>query len=159
MRGKVTYRLVGGPYDGEINTMPAMYCRDSLAISDIWVGQGRDGGVKLMDGPMPPRAPWISFTRAIYEKVKPVVPGNVTYQFVRIEDVDRCEKLLTDKARRCLNEAEIGGKYCHVHVAVMKRASQDACGTDPTDKARIQIRRRLSSNPPRQGHIRYPGKR
>lgn len=115
MRGKVTYRLVGGPYDGEVNTMPSMFCRDILAISDVWVAQGRDGGVKLMKGPMPPRAPWISFTRAIYDKVKPVVPGPITYQFVRNEDVERCERVLADKGRRCRNEAETGGKYCRVH--------------------------------------------
>jgi hypothetical protein len=121
MRGKVTYRLVGGPHDGEINTMPVMYCRDTLAISDIWVAQGRDGGVKLMNGPMPPRAPWISFTRAIYEKVMPVVPGNVTFQFVSNEDVDRCERVLADKGRRCRNEAETGGKYCRVHQPVEQR--------------------------------------
>ena len=115
MRGKVTYRLVGGPHDGEVNTMPATYCRDTLAISDIWAAEGRDGGVKLMDGPMPPHAPWISFTRAIYEKVKPVAPGGVTFQFVRTEDVTRCEKVLAERERRCRNEAVIGGKYCRVH--------------------------------------------
>lgn len=116
VRGKVTYRLIGGPYDGEINVVPAMYCRDRLAISDTWIARGRDGGLRLMNGPMPLRAPWISFTRAVYEKVKPIMPGSVTFQFVRTENVDRCEMVLPDKGRRCRNEAEIGGKYCRVHL-------------------------------------------
>ncbi len=64
---------------------------------------------------MPPRAPWISFTTEVYEKVKPIVPGHVTYRFVRNEEVNRCEKILEEKGRRCRNEAESGAKFCRVH--------------------------------------------
>jgi len=64
---------------------------------------------------MPPRAPWITFTTEVYEKIKPVVRGQVTYRFVRAEEVNRCEKVLEDKGRRCRNEAERGSKFCRAH--------------------------------------------
>lgn len=116
MRGTVSCRFVGGSKDGEILVIPAMACRDMLSIaSDMWMAQGGDGNIKVMKGAMLPRAPWIHFTREIYEKVKPVVPGQVTYRYVRTEEVNRCEKVLEEKGRRCRNEAETGTTFCRVH--------------------------------------------
>jgi hypothetical protein len=116
MRGKVSCRFVGGSKGEETLVIPAMACRDMLSLaSDVWMAQGRDGKVSVIKGPMPPRAPWIHFAREIYEKVKPVVPGRVTYKFVRAEEVNRCEKVLEQKGRRCRNEAETGTNLCRVH--------------------------------------------
>src|ERR1039458_6246267 len=116
MKGKVSCRFVGGSKGEEIITIPAMFCQDMLGLpSEAWMAEGRDGNVNIMKGPMPPRTPWIYFTREIYEKVKPVVPGCVTYKFVRMEEVNRCEKVLEQKGRRCFNEAVAGAKLCRVH--------------------------------------------
>lgn len=116
MRGKVSCRFVGGSKDEETLVIPAMACLDMLNFpSEAWMAQGQDGNVNVMKGPMPPRAPLIYFTREIYEKVKPVVPGRVTYKFVRMEEVNRCEKVLEQKGRRCLNEAQTGTNLCRVH--------------------------------------------
>lgn len=38
--------------------------------------------------------------------------GNVNVIVWNYEDVDRSERLLADKGRRCRNEAVTGGKYC-----------------------------------------------
>lgn len=116
MKGKVSCRFVGGSKGEESRVIPAMACRDMLSlVSDVWMAQGRDGNVSIMKGRMPPRAPWIHFAREIYEKVKPVVPGCVTYKFVRDEEVNRCERYLEEKGRCCFNEAENGTKHCRVH--------------------------------------------
>ena len=116
MKGKVSCRFIGGSKGEETLVIPAMACQDLLGlVSDVWIAQGQDGNINIMKGPMPQRAPWISFTREIYEKAKPVVPGCVTYKFVRLEEVKRCEKVLEQKSRRCRNEAEIGTNFCRVH--------------------------------------------
>lgn len=116
MKGKVSCRFVGGSKGEETLVIPAMVCRDMLSIvGDVWMAQGRDGNINIMKEAMPPRAPWVHFTREIYEKVKPVVPGQVTYKFVRTEGVNRCEKVLEQKDRRCRNEAENGTTFCRVH--------------------------------------------
>lgn len=116
MMGKVRCRLLGGLKGEEILTLPAMYCRDTLSlVNDAWIAQGQDGNVVVMKGSIPQRAPWISFTRDIYEKEKPIVSGCATYNFVRTVEVNRCEKVLDDKGRRCRNEAESGAKLCRVH--------------------------------------------
>jgi len=116
MRGKISCRFVGGLKGEETHVIPAMFCRDMLSlVSDVWMAQGQDGKVSVIKGPRPPRAPWIHFTREIYEKVKPVVSGCVTYKFVRVEEVNRCEKILEQKGRRCRNEAETGANLCRVH--------------------------------------------
>lgn len=116
MKGKVSCRFVGGSKGEETITIHAMLCRDTVnLVSDAWMAQGRDGNVSVVKGRMPPRAPWIHFSREIYEKVKPVVPGCVTYKFIRAEEVNRCEIVLEQKGRRCRNEAEAGTKLCRVH--------------------------------------------
>lgn len=116
MRGKVSCQFVGGSKGEETHVISAMACRDMLRLEkDVWMAQGLDGNVKVMKGPMPPRAPWIYFVREIYEKVKPVVPGHVTYKFVRSEAVNRCEKMLDQKGHRCRNEAETGTNHCREH--------------------------------------------
>jgi len=83
--------------------------------SETWIAEGPDGMVKIMKGPIPQHAPWIFFTRDIYEKVKPVKPGSVTYKFIQTVEVNRCEKLLEEKGRRCLHEAQTGTEFCRVH--------------------------------------------
>jgi hypothetical protein len=116
MKGKVCCRFVGGSKDEETHVIAAMACRDVLKLErEVWMAQGRDGNVSVMKGPIPPRAPWIHFVREIYEKVKPVVPGHVTYKFVCTEAVNRCEKILDQKGRRCRNEAETGTSLCREH--------------------------------------------
>lgn len=116
MKGKVDCRFIGGP-NGEVKlTISAMACRDTLSVvGNTWLAQDRDGGIRVMKGPMPPYAPWLAFTAEVYEKVKPVMPGQVTYRFVRAEEVIRCEKILEDKGRRCRNEAERSSKFCRAH--------------------------------------------
>ncbi len=116
MRGKVTCRFTGGPKGEEILTMSAMECKDRIGLnSDAWIAQGEDGKLTIINKPMPPHAPWVSFSSDIYEKVKPVKPGSVTYKFIRTVEVHRYEKILEDKGRRCREEAQPGTKYCRVH--------------------------------------------
>lgn len=116
MRGKVNCRFTGGPRGDELLTLSAMVCQDTInLVSDTWIAQGQDGSFAVMEGRRTPRAPWISFTRDIYEKIKPVVPGNVSYQFIRTEQVNRCENILAGKGRRCGNEAENNSRFCRVH--------------------------------------------
>lgn len=116
MKGKVSCRFVGGSKGEETLVISAMACQDTVSIeSEVWMAQGQDGKVCVMKGHRPPHAPWINFSREIYEKVKPVVPGRVTYKFVRAEEVNRCEKVLEQKGRRCRNEAETGTNLCRVH--------------------------------------------
>ncbi len=116
MRGKVNCRFIGGPRGDELLILSAMLCQDTVSlVSDTWIAEGRDGDFAVMKGPRTPRTPWISFARDIYEKVKPVVPSDVRYQFIRTEQVNRCEKILADKGRRCGNEAESHSKFCRVH--------------------------------------------
>lgn len=116
MKGKVSCLFVGGPKGEETLDLPAFYCQDTFSfVNDAWMAQGRDGSVNIMMGPIPQHAPWIHFTKDIFEKVKPVVPGHVTYKFVRTEMVNRCETVLEQKGRRCRNEAEAGTNHCRVH--------------------------------------------
>jgi hypothetical protein len=119
MRGKVDCQLVGGPSGQETITLSAIYCRKRLAIAqEGWFAQGHDGTVNVMKGVLPQNAPWITYSRAIYEKVSPDIPGRVTYRFVRMEDVHRCEKIVESKDRRCKNEAEQGERFCRAHRQV-----------------------------------------
>lgn len=116
MGGKVSCRFIGGLKGEEILTLPGLACQDKVAIvNNVWIGQGQDGKVTVMKGARPQHAPWISFTRDIYEKVKPVTPGCVTYEFVRTEDVHRCKKVLEEKGRLCRNEAVSNAEFCRVH--------------------------------------------
>ena len=116
MRGKVECRFVGGPKGEETLTLAAMACGDTLALGhDTWMAQASDGSIRIMTSPRGPRAPWIAYLRDTYEKVKPVEPGNVTYRFVRTEEVSRCEKLLEKQNRRCRNEALPGSPFCRTH--------------------------------------------
>lgn len=112
----VNCRFIGGARGEEIHSLPATACQDLVGLmSDTWIAQGRDGDNAVMKGRRSPSAPWISFTKEIYEKVKPGEPSNVTYQYVRTEQVNRCEKILANKGRRCGNEAETHSQFCRVH--------------------------------------------
>jgi hypothetical protein len=116
MRRQVKCRLIGGPKGEETLTISVIACRDTLRVMRTWIAQGQDGVIRIMRGrPMPPRAPWIAYTEEIYERVKPVMPGQVTYRFARVHDVVRCEKVLNEKGRRCGNKAESGTKLCRMH--------------------------------------------
>jgi len=116
MKGKVTCRFIGGPKGEEILIMSAMACKDRIGLdSDAWIAQGQDGKLDVFNEPRPPHAPWVSFTKDLYEKVKPVKPGSVTYKFIRTVEIHQCEKILEDKGRRCLDAAQPGTKFCRVH--------------------------------------------
>lgn len=112
MRGKVNCRFTGGPRGEEFLTLPAMVCQDTInLVNEAWIAQGEDGNFSVMKGRRTPRSPWISFTQDIYEKVKPAVTGDVNYQFIRIEQVNRCENTLENKGRRCGNNAQSNSNF------------------------------------------------
>lgn len=120
MRGKVTCRFIGGPQGEETITLAAMACGDRVALaSEAWIAVSPNGQPAIVKGPRGPRAPWLAYTQNVYEKVKPVEPGNVTYRFLRSEEVVRCEKILEDKNRRCRNRAEPGAQFCRAHAAAL----------------------------------------
>ena len=116
MRGQVNCKFIGGPQGEETLMLLGMACQDRITLArDVWMVQGANGQIKIMKSPMPPRAPWVSYIRDVYEKVKPAKPKNVTYRFVRTEEVNRCERMLEGKNRRCRNEATPDGRFCKVH--------------------------------------------
>jgi hypothetical protein len=117
MKGQINCKFIGGK-QGEFNqSIPALYCRDRISFkSDVWAAQGSNDQIIIMKGPIPFCAPWLTFTRDVYEKIKPVEPSNVTYQFLYTEEVNRCEKELEGKNRLCRNEAIQGEKFCKVHI-------------------------------------------
>jgi hypothetical protein len=124
MRGQVSCKFIGGP-QGEFDlTLASMACQDRISLmGDVWIAQGANGQIQIMKGPIPPRAPWMTYIQDVYEKVKPVKPGNVTYRFVCTEEVNRCEKVLEGKNRRCRNEATPGERFCITHVNDTKTAN------------------------------------
>lgn len=116
MSGKVACRFIGGPRGEEMLTLPAIACQDTVTLAiEAWIAEGPDGRLIAIKGSVTPRAPWITFTRDVYRKVVPTEPGNVTYQFVGTEQVNRCAKLVPKKGRRCGNEAEPNSAFCRVH--------------------------------------------
>jgi len=116
MRGKVTCRFIGGPQGDETLTLSAMACRDVVTLADeVYFQQGENGGMNLVKGDAHRDPKWISYSRAVYEKHKPITPGAVIYRFVRNENVERCEKTLGEKGRRCKNEALPGDHNCRAH--------------------------------------------
>ena len=117
IKGQINCKFIGGKLGEFSQTIPAIYCRDRISfISEVWAAQGSNDQIVIMKGPIPFRAPWLTFTRDIYEKIKQVEPGNVIYQFLYTEEVNRCEKELEEKNRLCRNEAVQGEKFCKVHV-------------------------------------------
>jgi hypothetical protein len=118
MRGQVSCRFIGGPKADETLTVSLWHATIQLQSPVMRVAQGRNGQMQIMKGPIPARAPWVTYARDVYEKIKPSEPGNVTYRFVRTEEVTRCEKVFEGKNRRCRNEAGPGG-FCKVHSAAL----------------------------------------
>jgi hypothetical protein len=117
MRGKVQCLFVGGPGGDEELTLPAMHCRERLSLEqDGWLKARADGSVCVMKGTRQADSDWVAFNRAVFEKQQPVTPGQVTYQFVRLEGVERCAQILEQKGRRCKHEAEPGMQYCRQHL-------------------------------------------
>jgi hypothetical protein len=117
MRGKVQCRFVGGPSGDEELTLPAMHCRERLSLEqEGWLKAQVDGSVCIMKGMRPTDSNWVGFSRAVYEKLQPVTPGQVTYHFVRLEAVERCAWMLEQKGRRCKHEAEVGHQFCRQHL-------------------------------------------
>jgi hypothetical protein len=115
MRGIVSCRLVGGPQGDETMEIPARFCGDSLRIEDgVWFEEHDDGSVSVMKGDRR-GSHWTLFQCDIYEKEKPVVPGNVTYRFTRSLIVHRCAYFLEAKGRRCKNEALEQQRFCRAH--------------------------------------------
>ena len=116
MKGKVTCQLIGGPEGDQTLVLPAMSCRDTLALEgESWCQENEEGGVSIVKGDRRNDPKWIWYSLSIYEKQNPVIPGCVTYRFVRREIVDRCEKVLEDKGRRCKNDALPSLHYCRAH--------------------------------------------
>ncbi|PTN10768.1 CCCH zinc finger protein [Nitrosomonas aestuarii] len=117
MRGQVNCKLIGGPQGDLELTLSTIACKERISLmGDVWVAQGLNGGVLIMKGSIPPSAPWLTYIRDIYEKVKLDKPGLITYQFVCTEEVNRCEKILEGKDRRCRNEAVQDERFCKTHI-------------------------------------------
>ena len=116
MKGMAECLFVGGPGGDEVQTLPAVQCRDRLSVEQDGLLEARaDGGVNVMRGPRPRNANWESYSRAVYEKDTSAPTGRVTYRFQCVEAVNRCAEILALKDRRCIHEALEGQMYCRQH--------------------------------------------
>src|SRR6266581_539217 len=120
-RGWVTCRYVGGPWDGKVEELAAIYCRDTMGVEgDVWIRENPDGSAGVIKGPRGPA--WVSFNLSVYEKT-PQSKGvpEVTYRYARTINVNRCAKVLPAKGRRCKNAALDGKELCRDHEKTLAR--------------------------------------
>src|SRR6266849_10609535 len=104
-RGWVICRYVGGRWDGKVEELAAIYCRDTMGVEgEVWIRENPDGSAGVIKGPRGPA--WVSFNPSVYEKTPQSQGG--TRGNVQIRAYDKCEslrKVLPAKGRRCKNAA------------------------------------------------------
>jgi len=111
----VVCRFVGGPQGNETQTLHQHFCLDTLSLEIGWLKPTANGGTVIVKGERPRNVDWLSATKAVYEKVSPVSGGQATYEFVRLEEVRRCDRFLESKNRQCRHEAAAGSNLCLTH--------------------------------------------
>jgi|SRR5882672_4039684 len=124
-RGRVTCRYVGGPWDGRVEELAAVYCQDTMGVeSEVWIRENRRWRCECDQRPT--WAGWTSFNLSVYEKA-PQSKGDtgVTYRYARTIGVNRCAKVLPDKGRRCKNPALEGKELCRDHEKIRARTKTD----------------------------------
>jgi hypothetical protein len=117
MKGKVVCHFMGGPQGDEELTLPSMHCRERLSLEqDGWIKASADGGGIIVKGRRPDGANWLSYTTAVYEKSLQTHGRGLVYQFVRLETVERCSRVLEAEGRRCKHEALPSQYFCRQHL-------------------------------------------
>jgi hypothetical protein len=120
VKGRADCAFLGGPLDGQTRSLGAMrFAQDHFFVIGAWIIEKSDGGavvVRHVEGQARnPQSRWVSYSRSVYEKVKPSIPLRIEFRFLRTEVVARCAFVLPSKGRRCGNDAEPGQRFCLVH--------------------------------------------
>ncbi len=112
---EVSCKFMGGPQGNETFKLHQLHCVDRLSLEINWGRLTTDGGVTLLKGQRPRNEEWSFVMRALYQKTAPISGSEAIYEFVELEEVHRCEKVLENKDRRCRHEAKIGSAFCNTH--------------------------------------------
>lgn len=123
-RGKVTFTLLGGPFDGQEMTLPSSWCYDRLQIEDPIRFSMAAESVKIVKGDdFAQRDPnWLGFSTHIYIKQARKRDAPLYYKYDSTVEVLRCERVLQDKGRRCKNAAEPGETLCKQHLRMSRES-------------------------------------
>ncbi|MEK6707902.1 MAG: CCCH zinc finger protein [Pseudomonadota bacterium] len=112
---EISCRFIGGPQGSETLKLHQFHCLDQLSLEISWAKPAADGNVVLMKGQRPRNIEWLVASQAVYQKVSPISGGEVTYEFVRLEEVRRCEAVIESKDRLCRHTAAAGSTFCNTH--------------------------------------------
>jgi len=125
MKGRVLCEYVGGPWDGRVEEVPAIYCRQSIGVeSKTYFAAAPWGGLHMQEGPR--SGNWVGYKLFMYEKQpRPARKTGATYKFSRMILVKRCKQRLPDKGgRRCRNAAQQGKLLCKRHGKIRAQKPQ-----------------------------------